>query len=233
MPRPFLTARWHDLFLLTYAVPPAMLEKRLPPGCVLDTRGGDAFVSLVAFQFLDTRVFGIGWPWHRDFAELNLRFYVRRGADRGVVFIREFVPRRVIAWAAWWLYNEPYLAAPISAKREASADAVSMEYRLTFAGREHRIAVTGRSPASRPGPDSDEHFFKEHQWGFGVTRGGVALRYHVEHPEWDVHPVTSWSLDFDFAAVYGPEWGFLGRAKPCSAVLAVGSAVSVYPKGRA
>lgn len=232
MSRPFLTARWSNLFLATYAVPPALLEPRLPPGLSLDLRDGQAFVSLVAFEFLDTRVLGIGWPGYRDFAELNLRFYVRRGEERGVVFIREFVPQRLVAFLAWWLYNEPYLAAPITARRDDRPDSLSMDYRLRFAGREHRIEVTGSKPPVRPADDSVEHFFKEHKWGFGVTRDRVPLRYEVDHPVWDVYPVTAYRLDLDFAAVYGPEWGFLGGATPYSTVLAAGSAVSVFPKGR-
>ncbi|MBY0231158.1 MAG: DUF2071 domain-containing protein, partial [Gemmataceae bacterium] len=218
---------------LTWAVPPALLEERLPPGCVLDTHDGRAFVSLVAFEFLQTRVFGVRWPGHTNFAELNLRFYVRRDGERGVVFIREFVPKRLIAWMAWWLYNEPYHAAPVTAHRHDAAGTFSMEYRLRYADRFHTIRATGTKPAVRPGPESDEHFFKEHQWGFGTTRDGVALRYQVQHPEWDVWPVSSHSLDFDFSAVYGPEWGFLGSQPPMSAVLAAGSPVSVFPKGRA
>ena len=35
-----------------------------------------------------------------------------------------------------------------------------------------------------------------------------------------------------FAAVYGPEWGFLGQATPCSTVLAAGAEIAVYPKGK-
>src|SRR5262245_66568512 len=84
--RPFLTARWQNLFLATYAVPPALLEPRLPPGLALDLRDGHAFVSLVAFEFLDTHVWGIGWPGCRNFTELNLRYYVQFGRERGVVF---------------------------------------------------------------------------------------------------------------------------------------------------
>jgi uncharacterized protein len=232
MPRPFLTARWHNLFLATYSVPPALLEPRLPPGLTLDLRDGNAFVSVVAFEFLETRVLGIGWPGYRNFAELNLRFYVRRGEERGVVFVREFVPQRLIAWIAYRIYNEPYLAAPVTATRRESADRIEMGYRLRFAGREHRIEVVGGKPAFRPEVGSDEHFFKEHHWGFGVTRGGKALRYQVDHPVWDVYPVLSYSLDLDFAAVYGAEWGFLQQARPVSTVLAVGSAIAVHPKGR-
>ena len=72
MTRPFLTARWQNLFLASYAVPPSLLEKRLPPGLALDLKDGSAFVSLVAFEFLDTRVLGVGWPGYRNFGELNL-----------------------------------------------------------------------------------------------------------------------------------------------------------------
>src|SRR5882762_9370980 len=104
----FLTARWSNLFLANYAVPPASLEKLLVPGLDLDTRDGQAFVSLVAFDFLDTRVLGIPWPGYRNFPELNLRFYVRQGNERGVVFIREYVAKRLVAWIARVIYNEPY-----------------------------------------------------------------------------------------------------------------------------
>src|SRR6516165_6077636 len=172
MPRPFLTARWANLFLATYPVPPALLAPRLPPGLELDTRDGSAFVSAVAFQFLDTRVLGVPWPGYRDFAELNLRFYVHQGSQRGVVFIREFVPQRLVAWIARYLYNEPYIAAPITATKQASDAELSMHYRLRFAGRDHDIRVTGTKPGHRPADDSLEHFFKEHKWGFGVTRRG-------------------------------------------------------------
>jgi uncharacterized protein YqjF (DUF2071 family) len=232
MPWPFLTADWNNLFLATYAVPPPLLEKRLPPGLRLDLRDGQAFVSLVAFEFLNTRVLGVGWPGYRHFGELNLRFYVRHGEERGVVFIREFVPQRLVAWLAQRLYNEPYLAAPVVAARLDLPDRLTMTYRLTYAGRDHTIRVTGDKPAYRPEEGSVEHFFKEHKWGFGATRGGQALRYEVEHPVWDCYPVREFSLDFDFAAVYGAEWGFLGKESPYSTVLAAGSGIKVFPKGR-
>jgi hypothetical protein len=227
----FLTAQWNNLFLATYAVPPALLENRLPPGLVLDQREGNAFVSLVAFEFLDTRVFGIPWPGYRNFGELNLRFYVRQGEQRGVVFIREFVPQRLIAWMARLLYNEPYVAAPISVVRQDGPEVITMEYRLQYAGREHRITATGSKPPFQPAEDSTEHFFKEHHWGYGTTRSGQAIRYEVGHPLWAVYPVRSWSLDFDFASVYGPEWGILQQATPISTILAVGSPITVSSKG--
>jgi hypothetical protein len=224
--RPFLTARWENVFLVSYRVPPALLKPRLPAGLELDTRGGDAFVSLVAFEFLDTRVLRVRWPGCTNFAELNLRFYVRHGDERGVVFVREIVPPQVVVWAARLLYNEPYRAALLTAARRDDDTSRSMEFRLGWAGREHRVSVTGAKPSFVPGEKTDEHFFKEHHWGFGRT-----LRYRVDHPAWAVFPVQDFRVELDWQAVYGPEWGFLSGAAPCATCFAAGSEVAVYPKG--
>ena len=228
MPLPFLSARWSNLFLLTYAVAPELLQPRLAPGLTLDTRDGQAFVSLVAFDFLDTRVLGVPWPGFRNFAELNLRFYVRRGAERGVMFVREFVPQRLVAWAARTLYNEPYHAAPLRSISRDLPDRLAIEHRLRWAGATHTISAAGAKPALLPPEHSVEHFFKEHQWGYGVTRGGRLLRYEVRHPFWQVYPLLSYRLELDWASVYGPEWALLARAQPYSAVLAAGSPVQVF-----
>jgi uncharacterized protein YqjF (DUF2071 family) len=231
-PWPFLTARWTNVFLATFVVPPALLTHRLPPGLDLDTRDGHAFASLVCFDFQDTRVLGIPWPGFRNFPELNLRFYVRRGEERGVVFVREFVPQRFVAWMARTLYNEPYVATTMSSAVSEEPESIRVEHRLSFAGRTHTMQVVGGKPAVVPGPGSTEAFFKEHQWGYGRTRRGRTLRYHVWHPVWSVYPVREAWIDLDWAAVYGPQWAVMQAAKPVSTVLAVGSSIAVYPKGR-
>jgi uncharacterized protein YqjF (DUF2071 family) len=215
--RPFLTARWTNLVLATYAVPDELLLPRLPAGLELDRRDGQAFVSVVAFDFRDTRVFGLPWPGYRSFPEVNLRFYVRHGKQRGVIFIREYVQLRLVARLARLLYNEPYATIPLSSSVTDGPDAITVEHRLTCGGRVHTIRAAGSKPAHRPDPSSVEHFFKEHQWGFGRTRGGVALRYEVRHPVWDVYPVRDSLTDLDWAALYGSEWGELTGAEPYSA----------------
>ncbi len=131
------------------------------------------------------------------------------------------------------IYNEPYRSAPMTMEAKEQPDAVSVEYTVTWGGRTHALRATGTRPAVRPGPESDEYFFKEHSWGFGVTRSGKLLRYEVAHPEWDVYPVRSFAAEVDWAALYGPEWAFLNGAEPASVVLAAGSAVTVYSKGSA
>ncbi len=230
MSRPFLTARWTDLAIITYSVPPRVLEPRVPAGLELDTRAGSAFVSLVAFHFRDTRVWGISWPGHRNFPELNLRYYVRRGGDRGVVFLREFIGKRLVAWLANWLYAENYAVAPVSSHVTDDPDHHGLELSWIRAGRPHTLGVTGRKPAIVPPQTSDAHFFKEQRWGYGTDRRGRTIRYEVVHPSWEVYPVESYRVDLDWGAVYGPEWKFLQTQEPVSVLLAAGSPVAVHPQ---
>jgi uncharacterized protein YqjF (DUF2071 family) len=232
MPRAFLTARWCHLILANYPVPDALLSPLLPPGVELDRRDGSAFVSLVGFQFLDTRVIGVGWPTFRHFPEWNLRFYVRHHGRRGVCFVREFVPQRFVAWVARTFYNEPYHAARMSMNIDDQPDSLTAAYTVEFGGKVHSLTATGSKPAVRPGPDGAEHFFKEHSWGYGRTRRGRLLRYEVSHPEWDVYPVTDFRADVDWGKLYGPAWDTMTCRDPASVVMAVGSAVSVLPHGK-
>lgn len=226
----FLTARWTHLFLATYAVPDRLLAPRLPKGFELDRRDGQVFASLVAFHFQDTRVLGIPWPGYRHFPEINLRFYVRRGEQRGIVFIREFVSRRLVAWVAQNVYNEPFLTTPLSSAVHENEDSLEVDYRLNYANAEHRFRVKGAKPAIRPRTDSVEHFFIEHEWGFNVDRRGRPVAYRVIHPKWEIYPVKDFQVSLDWEAVYGPEWRCLQDSQPISTILAAGSKVELYSK---
>ena len=239
--RRFLTARWCNLILANYPVPEEVLRPLLPPGCALDRRDGHCWASLVGFQFLDTRVLGVGWPGFRNFPEWNLRFYVTHEGGRGVCFVREFVPSWLVATAARLLYNEPYRSArmtmnveetrPAVAGDHAGAGRLTATYTVDWGGRVHSLRATGNKPPYRPEPGSAEHWFKEHSWGFGTSRRRHLIRYEVNHPEWDVYEVAEFAANVDWAALYGPTWGVMQAATPASVVLAVGSEVSVYPRG--
>jgi uncharacterized protein len=224
----FLSARWSNLALITYPVSPQLLIPFLPSGCELDTLDGDAFVSLVAFDFLQTKVLGIAWPGHVNFPEINLRFYCRFAGQRGVAFIREFVPRRIIAWVARRFYNEPYRAAAMSSRVVRSDGELSMQHVLTLDGKTHSLRLTADPNVVTVARDSREHFFKEHEWGFGQSRDGRLIRYRVEHPTWSIHPVRSFELNWDWAAVYGSPWAFLQNHSPRLVILAAGSPVRVF-----
>jgi uncharacterized protein YqjF (DUF2071 family) len=231
MPKRFLTANWRHLCLLTFTCPAELLRPHCPPGTDLEFVSGEPHVSLVAFDFLQTRVLGIGWPGFRNFPEINLRFYVTDGDRRGVVFIREYVPSPFVAWLARRLYNEPYLAAPMTSEVTCEPNDITTTHQLHRGGANNTLRVVAAPTAHLPAADTLEHHFKEHQWGFGTTRSGKPVVYEVRHPHWEVFPVKSFDLDWDWDTVYGPEWAFLAFQEPVSVILAAGSGVEVFWRG--
>lgn len=228
--RAFLSARWERLCLFNYPVPEAALAPHLPPGLELDRWEGDPYVSLVAFDFGQTRVLGIPWPGFRNFPEINLRFYVRHGERRGVAFLRELVPNPLVAWIARTLYNEPYSAVRMKSRHAFEKDTLVVEHEITESKVRHSLSVRAQLAPDEPGTDERAEFFKEHSWGYGTSRRGKLLRYEVRHPLWRTHAVTSYELSWDFAAAYGEKWRFLNATKPASVYLAEGSEILVSPE---
>jgi uncharacterized protein YqjF (DUF2071 family) len=230
--RPFLTAQWRWLAMLNYAVDPAVLRPLVPAGTELDTWGGVTYASVVGFMFLDTRVLGVPIPFHRDFEELNLRFYVRRrgpeGWRRGVVFVKEIVPRLAIATVARVVYNENYVALPMRHRLDVSVQAGgTVEYGWRHGGRWCALRAAVRGPAGPLLEGSEEEFITEHYWGYARQRDGGTVEYQVEHPRWSVWRAESSTLDCDVAALYGPAFAESLTAAPRSALVADGSAIVV------
>lgn len=218
--------------MLNYEVEPAVLRALVPLGTELDVFAGRTFVSMVGFQFLDTRLLGIPVPFHRNFDEVNLRFYVRRdavdGIHRGVVFIKEIVPRATIAWVARRVYNENYIALPMAHCDEVGhTQEPRVVYQWNYAGRSHHLAVrVGGSPyLSEEG--SEESFITEHYWGYVRQRSGITLEYQVEHPRWRVWRASEAEFDCDVTTMYGAEFTPYLSGPSSSAFLAEGSAITV------
>jgi uncharacterized protein YqjF (DUF2071 family) len=230
--RVFLIAEWRYLAMLNYAVDPALLVPRVPRGTELDEFGGKTFVSLVGFRFLSTRVFGIPIPFHRNFDEVNLRFYVKRRESgvvkRGVVFIQELVPRRAIAAVARLAYHENYRALPMTHQIEESGTGLSVQYAWRHEERANnmRVFATGSPRAMVEG--SEEQFIAEHYWGYCRQPDGGTLEYHVDHPPWRVWQVAQAQFSGDAGALYGAEFGAVPTRPPDSAFLAEGSPVKVH-----
>ncbi|MCS6845158.1 MAG: DUF2071 domain-containing protein [Caldilineales bacterium] len=237
-PQPaFLTASWRYLLMLNYPVDPAALRPFTPPGVELDLWRGEALVSLVGFLFLDTRLRGVAIPWHRDFEEVNLRFYVRRrdgqaqgGWRRGVVFVKEIVPRPAIAWVARLAYGERYVALPMRHTLWPGADADAapslVEYAWRHRGRWHRLGARPTGPAQPLVAGSEEAFITEHYWGYALRRGRT-VEYAVEHPPWRVWQVADAWFVGDAGRLYGAAFAEALAAPPASAFLAEGSPVTV------
>ena len=218
--------------MLNYEVDASLLLPYVPAGTEVDCWGGKAFVSLVGFRFLNTRVFGVRFPFHCNFNEVNLRFYVRRRdaseVRRGVVFIREIVPRWAIAAAARGFYNERYLALPMSHRLCSNSAAIAVEYGWKSRAGWNKIEVTANGQPALPEPGSHEQFITEHYWGYARGKNDTCIEYRVEHPQWRVWTATEAVFEGNAEEIYGKEFAAILREPPCSAFLAEGSKVSVY-----
>jgi uncharacterized protein YqjF (DUF2071 family) len=233
----FLTAEWRKLIMAQYAVKPKLLMPYLPRGVELDLFQNICYVSLVAFLFDKVRVKRLAIPFHTRFEEVNLRFYVRRNLSdgthkRGVVFIREFVPRRAITLIANTLYEEPYATLPIHSTLTATPESLSVLYTWKQATRWHTVSVEA-APTSQPIPNgSVEEFLTEHYWGYTKRSNNSTSEYEVKHPRWLTYPIRKFTLDADFATLYGPAFAHLNHQQPSNILLAEGSPVSVHSGSR-
>ncbi len=214
--------------MINYEVPRSLLESRLPIGTELDLEDGRCYVSLVGFMFLDTRVLGIPIPFHVNFEEVNLRFYVVRQTAgetrRGVVFIKEIVPRSAIAAVACLLYDEPYVAAPMWNYRNDDR----VEYGWSTGRAANSIKAGRGAKIGVPEDGSHAEFIIEHYWGYTRRKGSRTDEYKVEHPKWDLYETLNVEIDVDLSGEYGEEFAFLRRADPYSVLLARGSEIAVY-----
>jgi uncharacterized protein YqjF (DUF2071 family) len=236
MPRRFLSAVWRNLVMLNYEIEPDILRPLVPQGVELDSWKGKYFVSLVGFQFLDTRVLGMPIPFHRNFEEVNLRYYVRRrvekGWRRGVVFVKEVVPRWAIAAVARWLYNENYVACAMSSAVQFPDGNNGMEgsviYRWGETDNWNAIHARFQGEPCPASPDSEEEFITEHYYGYVAQRDGSTVEYKVEHPRWRVWKATEARLECAVASFYGERFQKALGGPVSSAFVADGSEVSVY-----
>ena len=224
----FLTARWENLVIISYKVSHEILEPYIPKGLELDTIEGSAFVSIVAFDFLDTKVKGIKVPFNDNFPEINLRFYVKNNEMRGVVFIKEFVSKFFIPLIANTIYNECYRRIPMKSNIRFG-DNIYLDHSIHLNDKDYSINVEAKNKTFMPHADSTEHFFKEHEWGFGIgNKGGRTVKYRVEHPSWELYPITKFEHSFNFAEIYGNKWKSLNDEKPYNIAFAKGSHVKVF-----
>ena len=226
----FLSAKWLDLVFLNYVVDPALLL--VPPGTILDSFDGKAYLSLVAFRFCETKLWGkVSVPFHSEFEEVNLRFYVRREIAgelrRGVVFIKEIVPKIAIALTARLVYGENYVSHAMKHRIAVSQDEAEVEYSWKHDGAWSSIHAHATGGAKLPADHSLEQFITEHFWGYSRLTSGDTLEYQVTHAPWSVRRASQARFEGDAAAFYGPKFAGILSRPPDSAYIADGSPIEV------
>ncbi len=227
----FLSASWLDLVFLNYAIDPEVLLPFVPNGTALDSFAGKTYISLVGFRFCETRLWGkISIPFHSDFEEVNLRFYVRRetGGEvrRGVVFIKEIVPKAAIALTARLVYGENYVSHPMKHKIVANEHQSEVEYSWNCNGSWSRLHASAWGAAKLPAEHGLEQYITEHFWGYS-QKSGRTIEYHVTHAPWSVRIASASDFEGNASTLYGPDFASLLSRPPDSAYIAEGSPIEV------
>jgi uncharacterized protein len=229
----FLSAEWQDLVLLNYEVESKLLSDYVPAGTILDAFGGRTYISLVGFQFRQTKLFGsVPVPFHSDFEEVNLRFYVRRKVGnemrRGVVFIAEIVPKQAVAQVARLAYGENYICLPMKHRVHTTGTVKSAQYEWKLNGAWCKLQAQATAAPTPAKEGSFEQFITEHYWGYSRQARGDSLEYEVSHVPWSVWMTTAAGFEGDAKSLYGPQIGEVLQRQPDSAFIADGSAVIVF-----
>jgi uncharacterized protein YqjF (DUF2071 family) len=228
-----LVAEWRKLILANYEIDSGILKKYLPAGIELDEFENKYYVSMVGFMVLKTRLRGFMIPFHTNFPEVNLRFYVRcksgSNLKKGVVFLNQFVPKPAITFIANKLYKERFVTYPLKHKFEQGNKLV-IGYYWKKDKKWNKLEVTADPNFCKLKPGSKEEFIIERYWGYSSNSKNKTEEFQVEHPQWDIYPIESYSIDCNFKTLYGDEFGFLNNAKPASVFLAEGSPSIIFTK---
>jgi uncharacterized protein YqjF (DUF2071 family) len=227
----FLSARWENLIMANYEVESHVLTPYLPRGVELDFCNNKTYVSLVGFMFKQTRLFNLSIPFLGTFEEINLRFYVKRIEGdiikRGVVFINETVPYKLVAWLANKLYKEHYIAIPTRNAIEITSHLNNITYEWRINKRWNHISVNAARQNEQMRRESIEEFIFEHYYGYTKINSRLSQEYRVNHARWQVNKVLDYSIDCDFTSMYGNDFSFLSTRQPDSVLFAVGSPVTI------
>ncbi len=230
MQKIFLTAEWRKLAMANYAIDKSLLKKYLPYKTELDFFGDTCYASLIGFMFMDTRMKGISVPLHKNFPEVNLRFYVRYKDGniwkRGAVFISEVVPLPALAFVANTIYGEHYETMRMNHTWQITDDSISAEYK--WKKRDwHSFKVTAENKLTNIPTGSEQEFITEHYWGYTQRGATKTSEYGVEHPRWQIYPIKSYSIEVDFKKMYGEAFAFLKEETPTSVFLVEGSKILI------
>lgn len=217
--------------MVNYKISQELLTNYIPKGTELDGFEGEYFVSLVGFMFQNTRVLGVKVPFHVNFEEVNLRFYVKRingnEVRRGVVFIKEIVPKSMITLIANGVYNENYCTRKMDHNHLITNEELKVSYSWFEKSGEQSFSVIADCKGSPLTQGSFEEFIAEHYWGYAKVDESKTNEYEVTHPSWQVYPVKDYVINVNFEEVYGQEFKFLQELEPRSVFLAEGSAITV------
>lgn len=231
----YLTAKWSNIAVANFVVDPILLRPYLPENLELASYKDQYLISLVGFQFQDTRMQRLPVPFYGKFIELYLGFFAQRNFEkelrRGWVFVRKIVPSAVVATVGRLLYNEDYINRSMREQIEAAQNG-SGPYKVRYEWMNnqqwnHLELVAGSNVGYAPAPGSIEEYITENYGGYARRRGGGSIEFPVTHPVWEIWSCEHFEYVCDIKDIYGADFVEPLSRQPHSTFIASGSQVSL------
>jgi uncharacterized protein YqjF (DUF2071 family) len=181
-----MTQSWHDLLFAHWPVEARLLQDKLPPGLLLDTFNGEAWVGVVPFRMTNVAPRGVlRVPFVSAFLELNVRTYVRLHGKPGVYFFSLDANSTLAVAAARALFHLPYFVAAMNVDEQRGQFVYTSTRQARTGGVAEFAATYGPvGYAVTPEPGSLEYFLTERYCLYTVNSASRLRRLEIHHPPW-------------------------------------------------
>jgi uncharacterized protein YqjF (DUF2071 family) len=192
----FMKGNWENLIIKSFSCKPKILERYLPNNVELDMYNGKALFSMVAFTFSKVHFFGIKIPFHQLFGEINFRFYVKSKIDgkKGVVFIKEYANKPLIAFMANKIYNEPFFIHKIKQEVSNSTNEKRISYPFKLKNKWQKITALVNKSKTKLKSNSLEEFIVDRYIAFVKGRKNTTYEYQINHKPWQLFKVKETNI---------------------------------------
>ncbi|MGW0390423.1 YqjF family protein [Streptomyces sp. NPDC003042] len=178
---PMLTMHWRYQTMVHWRCPEEAVQALLPPALRADLFDGSAWVSITPFVMSDVKLVGLLTLPRSDFAETNLRTYVRRPDGSGGLWFLSLDVANPLMLAARCV-GVPYHLADLTVQADGES--------LRYSGRRQDGAGTYRIHV-RPGAPVDEAAPLDRwltaRWSAYSMRAGRLWRTPVQHEPWPLY----------------------------------------------
>ena len=181
-----MTQTWNDLLFAHWPVDAETLREKIPNGFQLDQFDGQAWLGIVPFYMTNVSPRGVpNLPWMSEFAELNVRTYVRVGGVPGVYFFGLDAANSVAVVMARTMFHLPYFSADM--RVEERDGWIEYDSKRTASSGPPAQFVARYRPTGDANPPVEgtlEYFLTERYCLFTVDSSFHACRVDIHHPPW-------------------------------------------------
>jgi uncharacterized protein len=195
--------RWERLTFLHWPFDPALVQRLLPQGLLIDTFGGAAWVGLVPFFMHVSTAGDRGAPWVSDFCETNVRTYVRDGNGRAGIWFFSLDAASLGAVAvARATYRLPYYWSSMRLAERGGEISYTCRRRWPGPRALSRVRVSIGDPFSAGDLDERDHFLTA-RWILFSSSGTWYRSARAWHQPWPLHRARVESVDDHLLAAAG------------------------------